>query len=220
MKLYLLLCAKAAASATSVTPPRAPDARSDRTARDEVKPRASNLVADARGKRGPTSVSPISTAGRLDTWDRDAERSNLCPSNPDCDCVALRRGQTEPVCKARGLNSCARYPSGRLESSDLAQRVAATPRPRRGYAAEKSRGGRGYSVETSRGTAAASDADVPWRRVAAPATTWIFASSRSPRRDVRHRDGTRVSRRPRDSIGNGGGRVCAADRSMKAAVSS
>mmetsp|Transcript_26704 Transcript_26704/g.82140 ORF Transcript_26704/g.82140 Transcript_26704/m.82140 type:complete len:117 (-) Transcript_26704:109-459(-) len=75
MKLYLLLCAKAAASATSVTPPRAPDARSDR---------------------------------RLDTWDRDAERSNLCPSNPDCDCVALRRGQTEPVCKARGLNSCAK----------------------------------------------------------------------------------------------------------------
>mmetsp|Transcript_17094 Transcript_17094/g.53353 ORF Transcript_17094/g.53353 Transcript_17094/m.53353 type:complete len:150 (+) Transcript_17094:1045-1494(+) len=108
MKLYLLLCAKAAASATSVTPPRAPDARSDRTARDEVKPRASNPVADARGKRGPTSVSPISTAGRLDTWDRDAERSNLCPSNPDCDCVALRRGQTEPVCKARGLNSCAK----------------------------------------------------------------------------------------------------------------
>ena len=67
-------------------------------------------------------------------------------------------------------------------------RVAATPRLRRGYSVETSRGDaaatprrrRGYSVETSRGAAAAAtrifresrrrrgrDADIPWRRVAA-----------------------------------------------------
>ena len=52
------------------------------------------------------------------------------------------------------------------------RRVAATPWPRRGN-----------SVETSRGTAAGRDADIPWRRVAAPprGATWIFRGDKSAR---------------------------------------